>query len=353
MGLPSLAGLVCGRRPAGGLTGAGLAPSCVLIGMGLAVISVQCTRTYHPVSPRVTHGKRVNTSFEGASLQWLGAKHFEVETRVATSPGTALLDARLALLDGPPCENGVLFIDVYKDDVVQPEGPVDIAGRHRMRFVFNGKDAVDGPLHGATAIDLLVRSKDGTSCERIPLAADEPELTWELDASSAGFYVATGARLFPIETTTAVGLEPLWTAFLREGATFGENRLWFEVSGGLDQAGDFAVAVLSVGGDRVLWQGERWVLALGLSYDLGVTGPVDQRDAPARYGVHGPRLTPSLAWSPFNLTRIPGFPGGRRNGYIELELPVSGWFAVQGSGAPTPPTFVIVPGIGLSISYAL
>lgn len=340
MGLPSLAG-------------AGLAPSCVLIGMCLAVMCVQCTRTYHPVSPRVTHGKRVNMSFEGASLQWLGGKHFEVETRVAASAGTALLEARLAPLEGPPCERGVLFIDVYKDDGAQPEGPVDIAGRHRMRFVFNGKEAVDGPLDDATAIDLLVQSKDGTSCERIPLAAEEPELTWELDASSAGFYVAAGARMFPLQTTTAVGLEPLWTAFLREGATFGDNRLWFEVSGGLDRTGDFTVAVMSVGGDRVLWQGERWVLALGLSYDLGVTGPVENGDTPARYGVHGPRLTPSIAWSPFDLMPIAGFPAGRRNGYIELELPVSGWFAVQGSGAPPPPTFVIVPGIGLNISYAM
>jgi hypothetical protein len=51
---------------------------------------------------------------------------------------------------------------------------------------------------------------------------------------------------------------------------------------------------------------------------------------------------------------VAGFPDGHRTLYIELEIPVSGWFAIRGdASSPDAPGFVLVPAVGLNANYAL
>jgi hypothetical protein len=51
---------------------------------------------------------------------------------------------------------------------------------------------------------------------------------------------------------------------------------------------------------------------------------------------------------------VPGFPAGHRTGYVEVEVPVSGWFPVRAQdAAPHVPGFLLAVGIGVNFNYAL
>jgi hypothetical protein len=291
-------------------------------------------------------------ALDRVSLDWLGAHNVEIEGRVSADTGVSLKEARLAPLAAPPCTGGALFIDVYRDGRVNLDRMTNLAGDHRLRLVFNGKEAIDGPMQGPWALDLDFES-DGAGCQRVPMSSAEGP-RWGMDSASPGFLFGLGSRIFPVKTTSATGFEPLWMAFVREGVTFGPYRAWVEVAAGEDAGADFVIAIVSIGGDRVLWERGRWLVALGAGYDLGATAPTAGQDPPSRYGLHGPHLTPSLSFAPLALEPLAGLPAGHRNGYIELEIPVFGWFGVRAhDNSPSAPDFVVAPAVGLNFNYAL
>ena len=320
--------------------------------MTALLVCTGCVRVYRPVDPTPERAAHVTVTPDQVTLQWLGARDVQVEASMEAGSRTSLRAAYLASVHDPPCAKGVLFADVYRDGVLQLDGPVDLSGVHRVRFVYNGIDSIRGPLRDASAIDLAIESSEGTGCDRIALAG-APDRPWSLSPTSPGFLVGVGVRAFPVSTTSTVGLEPAWTAFFREGLSLGAYRAWIEASGGEDPTSRFGLAMMSLGGDRVLWRNTRWLVSAGVAYDVAVTGALVEH-APTRYGLHGPRVTPAVSFAPLNLSPVAGFPDDHRTLYIELEIPLSGWFAVRvDDSAPEPPAFLLVPAVGLHVNYAM
>ncbi|HEY4158238.1 MAG TPA: hypothetical protein VGM29_09080, partial [Polyangiaceae bacterium] len=200
--------------------------------------------SYRPTTERVVTGANVRVSLDRATFQALGGANTELELRVAGLPGVVLKNATLASSDDEPCENGVPFIDVYRDGAVVLLPPIELAGAHRLRLVFNGRDTTDGALKKASSLDLELTSAAGVSCQRVPLGADKRDVAWRLEAPDPGLLASLGARAFPFRTSSVRGFEPLWTANVREGAVLGKNRVWLEVQGGTDRSGDYTLVLL-------------------------------------------------------------------------------------------------------------
>lgn len=308
---------------------------------------------YRPVETKAERAAHATATFDGVTLQWLGVRDVDVEGSLEAGPGTSLRAAYLASAHDLPCTKGVLFTDVYRDGSLHLEGPLDLSGIHRVRFVYNGIDSLRGPLRDASAIDLALESPSGRDCDRVALAGGPGDPSWSLSPSSPGFLVGAGGRAFPVSTTSAVGFQPVWTAFFREGIAFGLHRAWIEVSGGEDPTSRFGLVMVSLGGDRVLWRNAHWMFSLGAGYDLGATAALVD-NAPTRFVLHGPRVTPALSFAPLRLSPTLGFPDDHRTLYIELEIPVAGWFAIRGdTSSPDAPGFTLVPAVGLNVNYAM
>ncbi|HEY2407372.1 MAG TPA: hypothetical protein VGI10_15280 [Polyangiaceae bacterium] len=313
-----------------------------------------CVHRFRPTSERIVSGPKLRVSIDRVTFQALGASDAELELRVGAQAGVVLKKATLASLVGAPCDEGTPFIDVYRDGVVVLHPPLELGGSHRLRLVFSGREAADGVLRTGSALDLEVESSTGVDCYRVPLGKDTPELAWQLEPPDAGVLASVGARAFPVRTSNVHGFEPLWTANVREGAVLGENRVWVEVQAGTDRSGDDTLVMVGLGGNRVLTSSGSWAFATGVGYDLGASTPPG-RNTPARYGLRGPRVTPSLLYALPSLSpHFPGFPAGQHRPHVELEVPLFGWFGVNAhADVHDAPKFVVVPAIGLNLEFTL
>jgi hypothetical protein len=315
---------------------------------------------YRPVEPRVIAGPELNASIDQVQASLIGTD-VEVKLRTSALPGTRLRGVKLASIWAEPCSEGVAQTNVERDGAYESEGPLALDGPHTLTLTFvkpwSGHNDLQSPLRASTALDLELDSASGQRCQRLPfsadaperVSADAPERSFRPDPQRVGFLLGFGARAFPIDTTSAPGIEPAGTGFMRIGGATDASRLWLELAGGgADRHGIFQLAP---GGDTQLVGGERWGLTGGFAYDFVFSVARKEAGLPTghNYFLHGPRLTPALWLDPFSHSSpYPGFQPAHRVTYFELEVPVSGWFGARGA-----PDFVIVPGIGLGFHVTL
>lgn len=321
-----------------------------VIGASLLIGLSGCTRTYFPPEPRHAFGPRINAVVDRISIGF--AASVTVDLRSGALPGTLLRGARLASLGTKPCATGIELLEIERDGVVEPEGPLDLGGSHELRIAFGGgaagNDPEKSPLRGSAAIDLEIESAGTRACLRLPLAAEASGRTWQPDPRSAGLLLELGGRFYPAAIHSN-GIEPVGSFVLRLGGGSETARGFAEMWGGGNAQDSFRMLGLAAGGDRTLWSSNGWSMAVGLGYDAVWVYRTGPRPAPLEYFLHGPRLTPSLMWAPFSQkSRYPGFPLGRRTVYLELEAPVSGWFGTRGA-----PAFTFVPGVGFHLAVTL
>jgi hypothetical protein len=303
-----------------------------------------CSRTYDAAPPRIVTHPAVNL----AAYQLTIALAPTVEVRLSSSglEGTLLRSAKLTALSADPCSAGVDFDRIESDGIERLEGPLDLRGAHDVRVAFfRAGSTITEP----SAVDIELDTPTGRSCTRVPLRGAE-ESGWRLhEDAGAGFSVSVGGRGFPVSTTSAVGVEPLWFLDERLGVAFGPHRIWAEFAGGPGRTTGYADIILAAGADRVLFETGRLALMLGAGYEAVwnvYKAPGEQRSS-QRYFLHGPRVTPSLSFTFLqNVPRI-GLPAGRRTFYAELEMPTSVWF-----GTGDAPATTFVPGLGINLFFA-
>jgi hypothetical protein len=268
------------------------------------------------------------------------------ELRTNGGPRSSLRGAKLAPAVSEPCTSGPDFIAVELDGVEQSEGPVDLQGPHDLALTF--VDDSTQVLRHPVAIDLDLGDARTSRCARVPLIVGRDAPDWKLMESSAGFLFNVVGRAYPFSTTSSVGVQPVGSFGMRLGVGFGDYRVWSELLGAGTRTFGYADLVLAVGADRTVWEQGRLAFLFGAAYDFVFNlyrAPGAER-ADSRYFLHGPRLTPSLSYTFLRTGTIPSLPVGRRTLYAEIETPVSLWF-----GTNDAPRTVLVPGVGLSLSW--
>jgi hypothetical protein len=306
-----------------------------------------CARTYDATEPRVVRHEAVNVV---ASRLRLAPPFVGTDARLRTGArsGTMLRGAKLAPLANEPCARGTKFAQIKQDGVEQTEGPLDLAGNHDLDVTFVNTDG--DPWVQPLAVDLELGTPSGTSCARVALNGDAGAPTWKMAEDSAGLLTMIGGRGFPFSTTHAVGIEPLWLMDVRVGAAFGRTRLWGEFAGGQGRTTGYGDIVLSAGGDYAVWESGRFAFMLGAAYEVvfNLYKPPEEQRGSQRFTLHGPRLTPSLSYTLLENALRGHLPAGRRTLYLELEVPTSAWFGIGDA-----PQLTLVPGLGLSIAWAI
>ncbi|HWZ89448.1 MAG TPA: hypothetical protein VNW92_11380 [Polyangiaceae bacterium] len=310
-----------------------------------------CARTYRVSTPEVVERGAIRVAVdEVRSAAPYADRDVEVSLRSGARAATSLRGALLSRALDAPCQSGKAFSEVAADGVVQTEGPLDLAGSHRLKIAFS--DAARKLPQGPVALDLQLGIANGNACARVPLFGTADSPNYQMDETSAGISLSLGGRgVFPVTNTARAGIENLGLVDTRLGAAFGSNRIWAEFAGGAGASKGYSDHILALGADRALWQSGPLAFMLGAGYEV----VFDLYRAPGattssrRYLLHGPRLTPSLSFS--LLSSSAGFHGlsaGRRTVYLELEAPSSLWF-----GTGSAPDATLAPGVGLSLFGAL
>jgi hypothetical protein len=317
------------------------------LSVGLAPLA-GCNRSYVAREPRVIAGRHANAMAHELSGSALVPETASVTMLVGAAAETRLKGATLATASSPLCQGTHQFQAVHEDGAFQPQGPLDITGSHSLEFYFKSGDPTRSPWAPGTAVDLELETPESAECLRVPVISTEAGSSqWMMDPTSAGILTEDGVRLFPFRVASTSSIAPAWTIFTRLGAAFGSSRLWAEFSGGNDGSRQHGDVILSAGGDRVFLETGRWAVGVGGAYDLVWNLDIHPKSS-FRYFLHGPRLTPALSFLPFPLrSSNTGLPFGRRNAFIELELPLSVWF-----GTGEAPGVVPSAGAGLSIGAA-
>lgn len=318
--------------------------------LGLALSVASCARTYRVAAPPVVEQGPIRVAIDAVrtSDPYLN-RDVEVSLRSGARAGTSLRGASLSPASEPPCAAGKSFSALAADGVEQSEGPVDLAGSHRLQLVFVDPAGKLSP--GASALDLQLGTSAGTTCLRAPLfgTADSPR--YHLVETSAGLAASLGGRgVFPVNHRSLAGIQTLGLIDMRLGAAFGQNRIWSEVAGGTGAEKGYSDLILALGADRALWQSGPLAFMLGGSYEVvfDLYRAPGEKTSRRHYLLHGPRLTPSLSFSLLSKIPFHGLPAARRTVYIELEAPSSFWF-----GTGDAPQVTIAPGVGLSLFGAL
>jgi hypothetical protein len=273
----------------------------------------------------------------------------EVSLRSGARAGSSLRGASLSPESEPPCASSQSFSAIAADGVEQSEGPLDLAGSHRLKLAF--VDPAAKLPRGATTLDLQLGTTSGEACLRAPLfgSADSPR--YRMDETSAGLSASIGGRaVFPVNNRSRAGIETLGLIDTRLGAAFGRNRIWSEFAGGAGAEHGYSDLILALGADRALWQSGPLAFMLGASYEFvfDLYRAPGEKTVSRRYLLHGPRLTPSFSFSLLSGIPFHGLTTGRRTVYVELEAPSSFWF-----GTGDAPEVTIAPGVGLSLFGAL
>ncbi len=274
---------------------------------GLLVFS--CSRRYVVKEPRVISGTHANvTAYALEASPGIWPMQASTTLLVGALAETKLRGATLGSASSSPCAGSHEFTEVYEDGALQPEGPLDLTGGHWLKFYFQSEDPKRGPLVGVSGLDLSLVTSAGPTCMRIPIAPSEPgSPEWQMAPSSAGLLAADGVRLFALRTASTSTVAPAWTIFTRLGAMYGPSRLWAEFSGGGTATTGYGDLILMAGGDRV------------------------------------------LSFMPLRLrSSETGLPFGRRNFFLELELPGSLWF-----GTGDAPSLVPSAGAGFHVGLGI
>jgi len=273
----------------------------------------------------------------------------EVSLRSGARAGTSLRGASLSPASEPPCAAGKSFSAIAIDGIEQNEGPVELAGSHRLKLAF--VDPAAKLPRGASALDLQLGTSAGEACLRAPLFDSAGSPRYEMEETSAGLSASIGGRaIFPVNHQVLAGIETLGMIDTRLGAAFGRNRLWSEFAGGAGAEKGYSDLILALGADRALWQSGPFSFMLGGAYEVvfDLYRAPGEKTSTRHYLLHGPRLTPSLSFSLLSGIPFHGLPAGRRTVYVELEAPSSFWF-----GTGDAPEVTIAPGVGLSVFGAL
>jgi hypothetical protein len=327
-----------------------------------ALLSSACERlVYHPLEAHRATANGVSLNLTKARLRADAQESVALEADLELPEALELEGAWLGSPASIACGGPVSAKAFDVDGKTHRKGPVS-AGAHGLTIHFPREEAWEGPLKGASIIDLALK-KDGTrsACLRVPLADNAHEQRWQ---PRADWYVGLGGG-FRLSTTPLETIDPLLFANLQLGHRFG------------DAHGGVELGVGSTGSDRTLLQAGPTVgysvfqagkvhMALSAGYDvvyaskvppapppieppvtkgstgLGYAPPLDQ---PA--WVHGPRVKLHLGFAQPELLRT-GFPGGAQLSSVGLELPVSVWFSPQST-----PRVMLVVGLGLGGTFAL
>ena len=321
---------------------------CSILGLTLSVAS--CARSYHVSAPPLVEQGSIRVAIDAVrtSEPYLN-RDVEVSLRSGARAGTSLRGASLSPASEPPCASAKSFSGLAVDGVEQSEGPVDLAGSHRLKLAFADPAAKLPP--GASTLDLQLGTATGDACLRAPLfgSADSPR--YQMDETSAGLAASVGGRaVVPVNNRDRAGIQTLGLIDTRLGAAFGANRIWSEFAGGTGPEQGYADLILAVGADRALWQKGRFAFMLGGAYEVvfDLYRAPGEKTASRRYLLHGPRLTPSFSFSLLSGIPFHGLTTGRRTVSVELEAPSSFWFGTRDA-----PEVTIAPGVGLSLFGAL
>jgi hypothetical protein len=318
--------------------------------ISLSFLLASCARTYRVAQPEVVEQGSIRVAIDAVrSAAPFVHQDVAVSLRSGARAATSLRGASLSRASDAPCSSGKPFSWIAADGVEQTEGPLELAGSHRLRLVF-----VDGSAklpQGPVALDLQLGTGSGNACARAPLfgSADAPR--YEMDETSAGVSLSLGGRaLFPVSNTSRPGIETLGLIDVRLGGAFGRNRIWGEFAGGAGATKGYSDLILALGADRALWQSGPLAFMLGGGYEVvfDLYRAPGEKTSSERYLLHGPRLTPSFSFSLVSRSPFYGLPAERRTVYLELEAPVSFWF-----GTGSAPSWTLAPGVELSLFGAL
>ena len=131
-----------------------------------ALLLLGCGHTFVSRSPKIFSSRSVNTTLDRLHLGGFG--HAEIELRVAGLEGTVFRAAKLNPTAARPCAKGNEFASVEKNGTLELQGPLSIAGSHRLFLKFVPPRT---PARNPLVLDLEFADERGPVCIRIPLFA--------------------------------------------------------------------------------------------------------------------------------------------------------------------------------------